>query len=298
MFPTWQNFFKDKLNDGKFNADLVPPKFSATNDFWPPLFPGYIDNNTHPFTYCDALYDKGDADKTKWCLGESPSQFESNKEKMPPDWKYRTKEVEYKVNTSGYRTKEWSDIDWKNSVVIFGDSCTFGSGIAEDETISSVLESNLSRPVINMGVPGGSNQLILNNCATLIEKFGIPYGVVINWTTTDRFRYYFKNGYHDVGPWDDIDKERIDGVDVTDLWTKTYMDQYNELCSAYFISKIAKSMWEGRTKYITISYFDYVAHYTRANKFFKIINTARDLLHPGYENSLEIAEYLKCKLQE
>jgi hypothetical protein len=57
-------------------------------------------------------------------------------------------------------------------------------------------------------------------------------------------------------------------------------------------------MFAGRTKYITISYFDYVAHYTRADRFFKITNTARDLIHPGYENSLEVAEYLKCKLQE
>ena len=287
------------MHDGKYNADLVLPKYSGTGDYWPPLFPGYIDHVEHPFTYSSSLHLDNGAPNKNWSIGESLESFEEAKKKAPADWKYLTKKVEYNVNRSGYRTKEWEEIDWKESVVIFGDSCTFGSGLAEDETISAVLEQKIGRPVINMGSPGCSNHQIVNNCSTLIEKFDIPYAVIINWSTSDRFRYYFKNGYHDVGPWDSDNKgEPIDGVDISKLWLSTYMDRYNELCTTYYLSKIASALWKGRTKYITISYFDYIAHYTRADMFFKIKNTARDLVHPGYENSLEVAEYLKCKLQE
>lgn len=298
MIPVWQNFVRAKFDDGKFNAELVPPQHSGTKDYWPPIFPGYLDNADHPFTYASSLYlDEGKPNKL-WCSGEDPELFEKNKKKMPDDWKYLTKNVEYNINRSGYRTKEWEDIDWKNSVVIFGDSCTFGTGLAEDETISSILEQQLGRPVINMGAPGYSNHQIVNNCATLIEKFEIPYAVIINWSTSDRFRYYYKNGYHDAGPWDSGTGKPVDGVDISKLWLETYMDLYNELCTTYYLAKTASALWKNRTKYITISYFDYVAHYTRADQFFKIKNTARDLIHPGYENSVEVAEYLKCKLQE
>jgi hypothetical protein len=296
--PDWHATAKHKFDDEKFNAEIVIPKFSGTGDFWPPMFPGYLDNADHPFTYARSLNPKLN-NTNKWCLGEAPEQFEESKKKMPASWKYATKEVEYKINSSGYRTREWKDIDWKNSIVILGDSCTFGVGLAEDETISHVLESKLKRPVINLGVPGCSNQQIINNCSTILNKFEVPYGVVINWSTSDRFRYYFKMGYHDVGPWDShINNQPIDGVNISKLWQMTYFDRYNELCSAFHISRTAKALWKDRTRYVTISYFDYVAHYTRSDMFFKIQNTARDLAHPGYENSLEVAEYLKCKLKK
>lgn len=300
IIPDWQRSIKNRLNDNKYNSELVPPKFSGTGDFWPPLFPGYIDNSEHPFTFSRSLHFQiNTPPSNKWCIGETPEQFEENKKKMPPDWRYATKRVHYNVNKSGFRTKEWANIDWKNSIVILGDSCTFGVGLAEDETISHILEKSIGRPVINLGIPGCSNHQILNNCATIINKFDIPYGIVINWSTSDRFRYYFKNGYHDVGPWDsDGNGQPIDGVTISKLWGMTYFDRYNEMCSSYYISKAAEAMWKGRTKYITISYFDYIAHYMRADAYFKIKNTARDLAHPGYENSLEVAEYLKCKLSE
>jgi hypothetical protein len=240
-FPDWHDNVRGTLDDGKFNADIVIPKFSGTGDYWPPLFPGYIDNPIHPFTASSSLHSKSAAvGSNEWCIGESPEQFEENKKKMPADWKYANKKIHYNVNASGFRTKNWKDIDWKESVVILGDSCTFGVGLAEDETISYVLEKNLNRPVINLGIPGCSNHQILNNCSTIINKFDIPYGVVINWSTSDRFRYYYKTGYHDVGPWDADNKgDPIDRVNMSKLYQLTYFDRYNEMCSAYYISRVA-----------------------------------------------------------
>lgn len=295
--PNWSKELKHQMDDGKFNASTVIPKFSATGDYWPAPFPDYIGNAEHPFTFARSLhFDTNFESTSEWCAGESPEQFKENKKKMPTDWKYASKKVLYKVNSSGYRTKEWKQLDWKNSVVILGDSCTFGVGVDEEETISSLLEQKIGRPVINLGTPGCSNQQILNNCSTILNNFEVPYAVVINWSTADRFRYFFKTGYHDVGPWDT--NNMIDGVDISELWKLTYVDRYNELCLAYNISRTAQALWKDRTKYVTISYFDYVAHYTRADRFFEIKNTARDLMHPGYENSLEVSEYLKCKLEE
>lgn len=283
-----------EFNDGKFNRTPI-------NDYV--YLPGYVNNENHPFALCKSLTHVNELTRypdNRYCMGDGPDELKKNLNKAPPNWKYKTKEVRYNVNNSGYRTKEWKDIDWKNSVVIFGCSCTFGVGLAEDETISYHLEQQLGRPVINLGCPSGSNNLILNNSATCIEKFGVPWAVVMNWTTTNRFRYYAKNEYVDLGPWQHSEKNRmVNDVNVSKLWLDFYYDVYNENTTNYYISKSAKAIWEDRTRYCTISYFDQSAHVMRADKFFYINpdDRARDLIHPGETNSIEVATYLAERLK-
>lgn len=282
------------FNDGKFN--WITHSDNA-------VLPGYVNDTDHPFTYCYSLTHvdptTGNPD-TGFCIGDDPKLFQKNLLKMPSSWKYRTKKVEYKVNASGYRTKEWKDIDWKNSVVIFGCSMTFGTGLNEDETISYHLEKKLGRPVINLGYPSGSNNLILNNSAACIENFEIPWGVVINWSTTDRFRFYEKMGYIDTGPWLNPNNKPVmsENVNVSDLWLNFYYNPANEKTTSFYLSRAAKAMWEGRTKYCTISYFEDSAHVTRSDQVFLINpnDRARDVIHPGEGDSIKVAEYLSKKL--
>lgn len=266
--------------------------------------PGYVNDNSHPFTYCNSMTNVNPvtgAPNIKHCMGDGPELFNKNLGRMPKDWKYRTKHVEYKVNSSGYRTREWNEIDWKNSIVIFGCSCTFGVGLNEDETISFHLEQTLGRPVINLGYPSGSNNLILNNAVTCLEKYGIPWGVVVNWTTTDRFRFYGKNNYVDLGPWNSPDNKHIieNDVNLNELWMNFYFDTYNENASNYYIGRTMAALWKDRTRYCSISYFEQAAHMMRAEKFFYIYpdDRARDVIHPGERNSIEIANYITDKFK-
>jgi len=225
-----------------------------------------------------------------------------NKRKMPKDWTYHTKDVRYIENQSGFRTKEWKDIDWKNSVVLLGDSCTYGVGLAEDETISYNLEKMLGRPVINLGVPGSSNNSMINHGSIIIEKFDIPYGVVVNWSAPNRFRYYYSNGYMDVSK-SIFHKTlfgsnlEIEDTNLTSLWTNTYINPTNEMCLNYYLGRNSSAMWKGRSRYVSVSFFPETAHYMRCDQYFKNNQTARDLLHPGAEDALEVAKYLYEKLK-
>jgi hypothetical protein len=291
--PNWSDYSKHHFNDNKFVLKKVWAKEHPVD------FPGYIENADHPFTYCNSLTHlvKGKP-SDNWSGTDSPELYLNNLKTAPLDWRYRSKKITYKVNSSGYRTREWKDINWKESIVILGCSNTFGIGLDEDETISYMLESKINRPVINLGYPSGSNELILNNSVALFENFGAPYGVVINWSTPDRMRYFFKDGYLDLGPWNhDTYDSFQDGVDIDKLYKLSTLDENNVISKNYYISRTANSIWSGRTKYVTFSYFGISAHYSRADEFFTIDNGARDMLHPGHKNSEEVANFLYEKLK-
>jgi len=298
--PNWRRFQRHGFDDGKFNLEFTSNRGDGTEH--PPLFPGYINHASHPLTYIQSLTYEIDGKLTnKWSGTDSPERFNESKKKSPSDWKYLTKDVDYLVNTSGFRTTEFKNIDWQNSIVLLGCSCTFGIGLAEDETIAYELEQRLGRPVINLGIPGGSNQHIINVCSALREKFPTPAGIVINWSTGDRFPYYFKYDQYQVGPWDTTSVRGSDlirdGVNISKLWENRYFDRYNELCESYYLSRTANAIWKDITKYVTISQFTDAAHAMRVDKFFEIDLGARDLLHPGHASSIKIAEYLYSKLK-
>ena len=272
------------LDDGNFNLTRPPIKF-----------PVYAWNKERfPFIFNRSLF--FDAVKNfptdKFVPSDNPQKFSKNLLKQPSDWKYRTKSITYNVNSSGYRTKEWEDIDWKNSIVIFGCSCVYGVGVAEDENISYFLEQNTNVPVINMGFPGGSNDHILENIVNLLEFVGpdnIPKNIIIGWTTSDRFLYYAENQTYDVGPWalNNTDK-------MQEMYVSMYENPYNEMFRAHSIARTARQLLKGKTNLIEFSFFPTSVHYMRMKlpPFPMMHDKARDLLHPGETVCKEVADTL------
>jgi len=259
----------------------------------------YLTDTEHPFGINPVgTFNKIDSPEVSgkylWLQGDDENRFNSSKRKKGKDWKYLTKEVTYTVNSSGFRTLEWDQIDWKNSIVLLGCSCTYGIGLSDDETISFHLERLSGRPVINLGVPGGSNSLILYNSTKILESFETPYAVATIWTPTDRFEFFSKIGRHKSGPWDGRHKapHTSQETDVSKLWQLTYADPSHEIGLTYNQGLIGKWLWKERSKYSSISFFYSTAQILNAEKHFKIDKTARDLQHPGEVISIEVAEYL------
>lgn len=280
--------FKTQLDDGKYHNPTLGMKW-----------PGYADSKDHPFLKIDS--DTYPTDE--WCFGDNKENLEKNLEKAPADWKYRTKKIHYKLNKSGYRTYKWSDIDWKSSIIILGDSNTFGLALGEDETLSYFLEGNTNRPVVNLGFPGGSNEIILYNSSVVLEKFETPYAVVVNWSTLDRFRYYHKFSYADIGPWNNnVDGQAsntvIDDVNVSDLYGLVSYDRYNSWMRNFYLSKICSAMWKERTKYVSFSFFNETAHVMRTDGWIETKDKARDLIHPGSETMEEAANWISAMLEK
>lgn len=110
----------------------------------------------------------------------------------------------YKVNSLGYRTQEFNEIDWSNSYVIQGCSACFGVGIPDEEqTVAACLSRKLGAPVINLGVSGSGIQVQYMNMIEMLEQGIRPKGVFIIWPNADRYPLMEHSKILNIGPWSD-----------------------------------------------------------------------------------------------
>jgi hypothetical protein len=146
------------------------------------------------------LYNSSDTNKL-WQETDSKKNFKKNKKKLGDSWHYANKEVYYNLNRNVYRTEEFNNINWGESIVIFGCSLVFGVGLAEDETIPYQLSKILKKNVVNMGVPGSSVEFNLYNNLILKKGYPNPLAVVNLWTNIERTTQYNKYKVLDLGEW-------------------------------------------------------------------------------------------------
>lgn len=214
-------------------------------------------------------------------------RFKRNLLIQPKDWKYRTKEIIYNLNSQNYRTSEWEDIDWADSVVALGCSNVFGVGLAEDETFCFKLQKMLKRPVINLGYGGCSNDLIVNNCALLINNFKTPKIIIIGWTAMSRLTYY--------------ENKEIESINKNNMSKNLYLLINKEnftisenICAHnYFMLETVKAILKDRCRLLFFSLFKETAEVFKCKYFDnKFSYVARDLMHPGEEINDNIAKYL------
>lgn len=223
---------------------------------------------------------------------DNEMSYYENLKTQPEDWHYRTKKVVYKLNSMGYRTKEFNDIDWKNSIVVLGCSCVFGTGVSEDETLSYYLSKLFNKDVINLGVSGSSNQFMLDTSIMLKKKYGIPFGIIMLWTSSARFPFYgFERLVH-VGPWVYNDEDTFDFFKSKkrttplsrygEMFDLMYTEKSHEIITMHNIVESGRNIWMDRTLYYDGSHFPETASYLNID-FFPSNRLARDLLHPGRE---------------
>lgn len=285
-YPKLLDRYSYDMNDGNWSDYRDPVKFPAyirVNDFYPFLF------NPSLTTIVDGKI------SNQYSPADSFEKFADSLANQSIDWKYRNKIVTYDVNSSGYRTAEWETIDWKNSIVIFGCSCVYGVGLANDETIDYYLEKETGIPTVNMGFPSGSNDHILINILNLLDYVGeenFPKNIVIGWTTTDRFAFFGERGVHPVGPWDSRKHQPF-----YPQYIAMFEDRYNQYMRSYYIAKTVRALLKNKTNLIEFSFFPESTYYMRLpGPPIKMIDKARDIIHPGNETSKLVVEYLKDKI--
>jgi hypothetical protein len=210
---------------------------------------------------------------------EEKEEYENNKKRLGSEWHYFSKTISYNLNRDFYRTTEWENIDWKNSIVVFGCSHVFGEGIAEDETLVHQLKIILDRPVINLGQSGTSTFFSWHNSLKVFENFGVPYAVIQLWSDHGRLMYYDHDelkrvGFWSGGKWDNFSK---DMKKLYKIWNK------NSIHSEMFFKNEAtacKAFWSNKTRYYEASFFKETANIIGSTHFGKL-DDARDLIHFG-----------------
>jgi len=215
--------------------------------------------------------------------------YEKNLKKQSKDWYYRTAKIKYNLNSFGYRTKEFDQIDWKNSIVMFGCSHVFGTGVEEQYSISSLLEKLIDIPVINLAVDGGSNQIMFHNSLVLSELYPPPKAIVYFWTSFGRFFIYSH---------DKIESHYRNEIMEKHKDSFGYSSPYNLAISNLMWIKYMRNLWKNKTEIYELTFFKHVTKILNNEcEHVTCDNFARDCGHQGIFSNIEISKKLKSKIK-
>ena len=216
-----------------------------------------------------------------WEGNDNKKSFNKHCKEFGKDWYYYDKQISYKYNEKGFREKPLADVDWKNSVVMFGCSYVEGTGNAVEDTIPSILENILGIPVVNLGIGGSSIDVACINSLTLYKHYPKPKAVIQLWT----FPYRYAN-FEEQQPADTIrpnsDNYHLLGWNIRN---KYYIDADREL-------------WENKDTiyYDTTMFYDTYKEY--GCNYIESIDNARDNIHPGVKSNTLAAETIAEHLQQ
>lgn len=212
---------------------------------------------------------------------DTPEEFARNKKKLGPDWYYYDKKIEYRFNELGFRNKPFSQVDWKNSVVVIGCSCVMGVGNTEEDGLCGQLEKILQIPVVNLGVSGSAIDWACRNSLVLHECFPRPKAVVQLWTALGRYTDFKANRHH---------------CHILPQKERTYCAKHDwEIRSMHYI-EADRALWKDKTIYYDATWYDHVALRINVDFYDTTIDLARDLDHPGVKSCRLAAQGIAEKL--
>jgi hypothetical protein len=223
----------------------------------------------------------------KFFSTDSEETFNKNLKIQPIDWYYRSAGVTYTFNNHGYRTDEFNTIDWKNSIVIFGCSHVFGVGIDDQYTLDKQLSYLISKPVINMGIPGSSISYALHNALSLRSGYDKPFAVINIWPEYSRTLYYQDNEIEFCGSWNVMKSNYMRAWFAAESHVKS---------QAILASKNSKILWEN-TKYLELSYYEATAELLNCEFLNNKQYDSRDCMHFGIKTQQNTARIIADNLK-
>jgi hypothetical protein len=99
--------------------------------------------------------------------------------------------IAHKLNSFNYRSPEFGKVE----LLTAGCSQTFGMGVEEEHIWPTLLSNKLNMTYANLGNPGASPQLIVENIIKFISDYGKPKAVCVVFPSLYRFRFVLR---HDI----------------------------------------------------------------------------------------------------
>lgn len=174
--------------------------------------------------------------------------------------------ISYSINQQGYRCPNWDQINWNESILVFGGSNVFGIGVSECQTLSSCISRLTNINAVNLGQPATGPAFQWANSLRLLEQGVKPKGVVYIWPNEFRYLEFTDNtGIHvkNVGPW------------TKNSYIKEWISHpyQAEMTTRFFIESM-KYTWD-----CPIAQFRLIQ--SDANSPLEELDRSRDRQHPG-----------------
>lgn len=155
----------------KINMDT---QVDAKYDAWPIVHSSMIPDTVEEFYGTDTRED-----------------FLINIKRLPQEWVYHAKQIEYNFNNHGLRMNKELDQVTENYLVAFGCSHSVGVGVALEDTWPYLLAKDLQLDYINSAASGSSIKLNCINFFNMIAKVGVlPKLVAFAWPSSVRHVTY------------------------------------------------------------------------------------------------------------
>lgn len=185
--------------------------------------------------------------------------------------------IEYNINKFGYRCDHIIP-PATDYMLVTGCSHTYGHSLHKENRYSDLLEEHYNIPVLNIGVSGGSSNLIKDNILQLLTSgHRLPKLISIQWPASNRI--YF--GHSLINYRSSIFQKMID-LDSLEIYSNTAQQQTYWLLSNFNIPFVEIEIFNNTKS----AYPEFVTDY------------GRDFDPPGIESNKKIFEYLREKINE
>lgn len=202
----------------------------------------------------------------------------------------RDNDAHYHQNSCGFRDHHRKDMwqeDWKDSIVLFGCSQTYGQALEDQDTWAYKLEKLTGKQVINLSKPGTS----INFIALMLLKARQnikPWAIVVNWPAIHRYYEWHtsRNGFLTF----DI-QNRDEALYQFILENPEYQEN-----QAQYHLEASRLMWVSQpTRWVELTWnhslkYDSSIHYVEA------LDRAADDAHWGPQTCTHVAELVSDQL--
>jgi hypothetical protein len=211
-----------------------------------------------------------------------------------PNWYWKDKEIVYKFNNWGHRSKYIDELNTNNFMLAFGCSYTAGIGIREHDIWASKVAKKLKMDLYNAALgASGCDVQAYNTMHWISNKFPKPKLVVVQWPSHERKTFVEQKGTEFRG------EDKANNSDMDGKWYRRryIMDEgemiysnrlwYEYLNTAWAIQgvPVLNFSWESNHEKILLGH--YKLWPVRCKNGSK---QARDCQHDGPEWHTETAE--------
>jgi len=221
------------------------------------------------------------------------TQFQRQKKLVDP--KYLERDIKYRFNNEGYRTKDIQDLR-KDFVLVFGCSHTEGIGNFEEDIWCSQLLSSIGIDFLNLGKAGtGPDIQYLNTVQWIDNSYPMPRAVIYQWPQTFRKSFAYEAEKHIELKHHNVNSN-IEKHDTT-WYLKRYCVDEGEMTvnnySHYHASNLLWSFYK-----VPVLNWSWTGDFDCDFENLHMIETedtgrARDLMHDGVDIHRQVADQLE-----
>jgi hypothetical protein len=251
---------------------------------------------------CKLIYEETRNQTINFYSTDDEETFYKNNKKLGKEWKYHNSTIEYKFNSSGYRTKEITDLN-KDFLLTFGCSYTEGVGLHQNELWCEDIAKHINLDLYNHAKQAtGIDIQYYNAMLWNMNQMPKPKLVIVQWPYKTRKSFGRRENSHSIYISDLSGTSTADGK----WWGKRYIQDTGEMeLNVLFWIESFNNVWKlAGVPVLNFTWdHDLSEHLTRSKyQMYYIKNKnrdkARDLSHDGNLFHFETARKLRKLLTQ